>query len=257
MKNDNVIVIGPSQPNIGYIARTNTAGKEFEMVTQYIDHLIKKYSKLKKKKAVIFIEPQIDTGYPDIVVMEYFSKPSLPWKSVRSSLSSTDYKILFYIQSERYLSVEKISEILGYPVDVVGKSMSRLESCGLIHISKSKKYVRNIPLNMYYRIHKIIAIEAKIDKWQAAIRQANNNIWFSTESYILMNRETYSSAVSSMCESMGLGIIVANGEIKTLLPSQKRKGPISYASLQFNEWFLRYIYRENVEEKNGASSVVI
>ena len=250
MKNDNVTIIGSSQPDIGYIARTNTAGKEFEMVKQYIDHLIKKYSKLKKKKAVIFIEPQIDTGYPDIVVVEYFSSPSLPWKSIRSTLNSTDYKMLFFIQSEKNLSIKKISETLGYPVDVVEKSISRLASSGLIHISKSKKYVRNIPLNTYYRIHKIIAIEAKIDKWHAAIRQANNNIWFSTESYILMNKETYSSTVSSMCESMGLGIIVANGDIKTLLTSQKRKGPISYASLQFNEWVLRYLYRENMEEEN-------
>lgn len=39
--------------NINYIARTSTAGKEFDMVTRYIDFLVEKYEKLKKKRAAI------------------------------------------------------------------------------------------------------------------------------------------------------------------------------------------------------------
>ena len=31
--------------NINYIARTSTAGKEFDMVTRYIDFLVEKYEK--------------------------------------------------------------------------------------------------------------------------------------------------------------------------------------------------------------------
>ncbi len=102
-KNDsqesNVLLFYGSNLDIGYIARTNTLGKEFDMVTRYIDDLKHKYSKFKTKKAAIFVEPQIDTGYPDIVVVEYYTLPQGNWVSTRESLNSVDYKILFYIHN--------------------------------------------------------------------------------------------------------------------------------------------------------------
>lgn len=243
----NVTVFYSSLPDIGYIARTNTMGKEFDMVNQYIEFLIKKYSQLKTKKAAIFIEPQIDTGYPDIVVVEYYSLQNRLWSAVRDTLGSTDFKILFYIQTEKNLSITKISETLGYPLDVVKKSILKLNECELVHLSKKNKHVRNVRLKTYAKIHKIIAIEAKIDKWQEAIRQANNNIWFSTESYILMNKEHCSPAITQTCKSIGVGVVLINGKAKTILTSAQRQFPVSYASLQFNEWILRYLHKEDLK----------
>lgn len=235
----NVIIFNSSCNDIGYIARTNTVGKEFDMVKRYINFLLQKYSKMKTKKAAIFVEPQLETGYPDIVVVEYYSMPNLSWNKYRNSLGSTDLKILFYVQNNKNLSVEKISNTLGFSLDTVKKSVRRLSSCGLIYLSKHKTYVRNVRLNKYCRVHKVIAIEAKIDKWNEAIRQANNNIWFSTESYVLMNKDSCSSTITETCQNLGIGIILVNGKIETILKSSKRSFPVSYASLQFNEWILR------------------
>ena len=81
----------------------------------------------------------------------------------------------------------------------------------------------------------------KIDKWNEAIRQAGNNIWFSTESYILMNKDSCSDGILAACREQGIGIILVNGRVKTILPSNRRGFPVSYASLQFNEWILRYM----------------
>lgn len=241
---DNTIIFNNSDSQIGYVARTSTQGKELDMVNRYIEFLVEKYSKMKSKKAAIFIEPQIDTGYPDIVVVEYHSCPNLMWNSHRRNLNSKDFKILFYIQKQKNLSLLEISETLGYPIEIVQKSIDRLSDCDLVHLNKNKTCVRNVALKKYCRISKIIAIEAKIDKWNEAIRQANNNIWFSTESYILLNKESCSTAITEICQKNGLGIILVNGKIETVLKGDKRPFPVSYSSLQFNEWIVRYLHRE-------------
>lgn len=233
----NIHIFGTSRPEIGYIARTTTQGQEFEMVATFIECLVSKYSKNKSKKAAIFIEPQIDTGYPDIVIIEYSSLPSLPWKKSRSNLSPNDLKLLYYIQKNHGSKIDDIIDMLGFPADTVEKSLMRLRDSGLIYLSK--KYARNTRLRSYCRVNKVIAIEAKIDKWKEAIRQANNNIWFATESYVLLNKEECSPNTLNLCKEYGLGIILVNKKIHTQLAAQKRTFPVSYASLQFNEWLLR------------------
>lgn len=238
---DNVLIFGTTRPDIGYVARTVTRGQEFDMVSKYINYLIAKYSRLKSKKAAIFVEPQLDTGYPDLVIVEYFSLPSSKWNSSRNDLTCTDLKILYYIQEKRGGAIAEISNVLGYPIPLVEKSVNRLSKAGIISLSKSQKFVRNMQLKSYCRIHKIIAIEAKIDKWKEAIRQANNNIWFATESYVLMNKESCSATIVETCKANGIGIILVNGKIRTELPSMQRAFPVSYASLQFNEWLLKDI----------------
>ena len=230
--------------DINYIARTSTAGKEFDMVTRYINFLVDKYEKLKRKRAAIFIEPQLDTGYPDIVVAEFNTIPQLQWNSIRNSLTATDIKILFYIQTRGASEVFDLQKTLGFSKELLHKSLLKLRECGLVHLSSQYTNVRPVSLKSYCRVNKVISIEAKIDKWNEAIRQAGNNIWFSTESYILMNKASCSDSIQKACHERGIGIILVNGKVETILPSKYRKFPVSYASLQFNEWILRYMNRE-------------
>lgn len=233
-------IFGHSLPKIGYIARTTTKGNEFDMVNQYIDYILNKYRSLKKKKVAIFIEPQIDTGYPDIVIVEYLNCTKDIWNEYRNKLSNADLKILFEIQLRKNISANDLCNLLGFSQDEVQKSVMRLYQCNLVHLSKTKKHIRNVQLNSYCHINKVIAIEAKIDKWSEAIRQAAKNIWFSTESYILMNKENCNEEIVQKCKEQGIGIILVNGKVKKSLESQRRNFPISYSSLEFNEWIHRY-----------------
>ncbi len=241
---DKTILFTGTTLNINYIARTSTAGKELDMVSKYITYLIDKYKKLKRKKAAIFVEPQLDTGYPDIVVLEFYSVPQKKWVTIRNNLNVTDLKILYYIQTQSYSKLSDLQNILGFSKEVLQKSVSRLHKSGLIHYYQRCASVRSISLKSYCRISKVISIEAKIDKWNEAIRQAENNIWFSTESYILMNKDACSESIRVSCRKKGIGIILVNGEVKTVLASKQRRFPVSYASLQFNEWLLRYMNTE-------------
>lgn len=237
----NITIFNSSLPQIGYIARTTTVGKEYDMVEKYLDYLKNKYSKLKNKKVAIFIEPQIDTGYPDIVIVEYYNENNFEWKGIRNSLKGIDLKILFFIQKNGKVNINDISTILGYSLEEIRKTIDKLFLSGLVILYKNKTIIRSYKLKKYFKVNKIIAIEAKIDKWQEAIRQANNNIWFSTESYVLMNKKNCSETIINDCESLGIGIILINGKIETILKSTKRSNPVSYASLQFNEWLMRYL----------------
>ena len=124
-------VFSTSIPKIGYFSRTSTQGKEFDMVSQYIDFLVRKYDKLKTKRAAIFIEPKLDSGYPDVVVVEYSSLPPLEWKNARQRLTNTDIRILFYIQTRKNISVETVCNTLGYPAASVEKSLRHLCDSGL------------------------------------------------------------------------------------------------------------------------------
>lgn len=235
-----------SLPQIGYIARTFTKGEEFDMVNKYIEHVLKKYKNLKKKNVAIFIEPQIDTGYPDIVIVEYYDCSLNFWNENRSKLSSNDFKILFQIQTQKNSSISGLCELLGFSKAEIKKSVTRLSQCNLIHLSKNNESIRNVQLHNYCHIGKIISIEAKIDKWSAAILQASQNIWFSTESYVLMNKSSCNPLIIQKCKEQGIGIILVNGKVQKILDSDCRKFPVSYSSLQFNEWIQREKYCKEV-----------
>lgn len=241
---DNIKIFNNSLPEIGYIARTTTKGDEFDMVNQYINYILKKYKSLRKKKVAIFIEPQIDTGYPDLVIIEYFDCSKKLWNEYRRKLSISDLKILFEIQIRSNISISGLSNLLGFSQIEIKKSILRLDQCGLVHLSKTQTCVRNVQLHSYCHINKIISIEAKIDKWAAAINQASKNIWFSTESFILMNKENCSDTFVQKCKEQGIGIILVNGKIQKILDSEHRNMPISYSSLQFNEWIQREAHRK-------------
>lgn len=135
-----VFLVNQSIPSIGYNARTTTLGEEFDMVNRFLEHLISHYSQLKRKNALIFLEPQIETGYPDIVIAEYYSSPSHK-SEIRNKVDVCDLKILFHIQREKNISITQISNDLGFSVKEVSRSVKRLSGCGLIHLSKSKTYM--------------------------------------------------------------------------------------------------------------------
>lgn len=235
-------IFSHSLPNIGYIARTNTKGSEFDMVNQYIDYIVNKHKILGRKNIAIFIEPQIDTGYPDIVIVEYYENAKEIWNENRTKLSNKDMKVLFEIQKRKNISIDNLCSLLGFSKIEIKKIIIRLYQCNLIHLSKTQEHVRNVQLSTYCCIKKIISIEAKIDKWSEAIRQASHNVWFSTESYILMNKENCNQEIIDKCQKQGLGIILVNGKVSQILDSEKRTFPVSYLSLIFNEWLQRDLH---------------
>jgi predicted transcriptional regulator len=239
-----VRIFNQSVPEIGYSARTTTYGEEFDMVNYYIEHLVWKYKKLEQKRVAVFVEPQIDTGYPDIVIVEYSGTIKTKWAESRNNLTSTDLRILFQVIQQKNASIQGLSSLLGFSQSDVEKSFNRLAACNLIHLSSTGRYARNVRLQSFCNVKKVIAIEAKIDKWTDAILQASKNSWFSTESFVLLNKERCNETIIQKCETHGLGIILVNGDVKYVLKGEQRNFPVSYTSILFNEWIQRAEYLE-------------
>ncbi len=232
-----ISVVKHSLPELGYVARTSTQGAESKMVDKFVSFLIKRYQKLNSVGVLIFIEPQIDSGYPDIVIVEY--SLSAKYNFTRRSLTVNDMKILYQIHMEGKTSAIILSDKLGYSIIEVEKSLKILAELKFINIFKNGNIVR-INNKSYSPIKKIISVEAKVDKWATAIIQAERNIWFATESYILLNKTNCNESIYSECKDKGLGIILVNGTVKMILKSEKRDYPVSYGSLQFNEWLNKF-----------------
>lgn len=234
-----MLIFDHSIPEIGYYSRTVTRGKELDMVNYYIQYLSKFYERYKTKKAALFLEPLIESGYPDIVIVEYTDISNDIWNDFRNKLSIKDLKILYHIQNMRITSKRDIIELLGYSKKETDDAINSLLACKLVQVYKNGK-IKSIPLNRYCRINKLIAIEAKIDKWQAALKQAQYNSWFSTESFVMLNKSSYKKETAEICKSYGIGIILVNGKIIHAMESERRAFPVSYASLMFNEYIQRF-----------------
>lgn len=227
-------VFDESITNINYTTRVSKNGKEYGLVEKYLQYIIKTSKRNTKFETSIFIEPRIESGYPDIVIVKHLPIQAELKRNV--ILNKNDFRILFYIQQNSNVSLEKIADILGFSRAELVRVLSKLEKCNLIKLNKIEE-------NEYYKItfkknliKKIISIEAKIDKWNEVIKQASVNSWFSTESYILMNKVGCNETILNKCRDLGLGIILVNGKIEKILRSEIRKFPVSYASLQFYNW---------------------
>ena len=96
----------------------------------------------------------------------------------------------------------------------------------------SIKNKRNI-----FAIKKISAIEAKIDNWQTALKQATLNISYANESFILSNIKKPQSKTIKLVDKYGIGIYNMNNNFANLLAKPK-KYPMANNQIvwQINEW---------------------
>ena len=240
-----IIYFSKSIPEIKYHSRSATQGAEYEMVKSFIAKVEKQYIRSKTRNLAIFIEPQIESGYPDIVLVEFGNLAfATQFQENRLQLSLTDLKILFEILQNNTISIKKLEEMLGYSQSQIIKTIDLLDSCNLVKVFSSKKFVRKRDIKSYFAITKIISIEAKIDKWFEVIEQSYVNQWFTSEAYVLLNRITNLECVD-LCKEVGMGVLtLKNKSFKKITNSIKRELPVSYLSLLFNEWIMRFLSLE-------------
>lgn len=244
----NAKIINKSEPSIGVFSRTGIDGEEKKLVYNYIDYIVNKNKRNKEKKMLIFVEPKISSGYPDLVIVEFKDKFLRNLLNREFSLKLNDLKLLFECVTNSGKIIKYFENSLGFNFYEISKSLEHLMLLNLIRVNSNGKLYANKRI-IKKSITKIIAIEAKIDKWNEALDQARRNLWFATESYILLNRDSCNEKIINTCESEGVGIILVNGSISTVLKSQSKSFPVSYGSLLFWEWLLRKEVNENDDGK--------
>ena len=91
-----------------------------------------------------------------------------------------------------------------------------------------------------FAVRRLIAIEAKVIDWQDGLQQAFQNVWFASESYLLLPRLPQSSILIEKANHFGVGLRVMGQALDSSeLRSRQANIPRSYASWLFNEWVWR------------------
>jgi hypothetical protein len=83
--------------SIGINPRKITKGIEFDLVKEFIQFKKEKFKPTSNKNLMIFIEPNINHTYPDIVFVEYKPEGFDNWSHFRFELTKVDYKICYFI----------------------------------------------------------------------------------------------------------------------------------------------------------------
>lgn len=213
----------------GAYFRAVTAGPERALVEWFLDQRL--FPTPRGCKTTLLIEPSLESGFPDVVLVHWHAKTADNWSLQRKQLDSVDLKILHYLSSVRHSTHQEL--VVRFP-RILNRRLERLLVSGLIRRTKDLWIAR--PIQENFAVRSIIALEAKITNWQSAVRQAVLNKWFANESYVLLPSIPNSGKFIAEIDSHQIGVVTQNdcAVRKPLLVSNGF--PRSYASWLLNEW---------------------
>ncbi len=230
-----------TDPSVGLLVRPTRTGPESELTADFIEKTIPMLKEHKQHYA-LFCEPQLETGFPDIVIVSYNPSVFEQWENGRNNLTTMDIKILHHLYFLGGADAERIEKQLGVNNKALVNSLERLLAASLIRWYAKQWMPRS--LKTRYAVKSISAIEAKIKNWASAFQQAELNRWFASESYILSPVSQPQKKILRKSERLEIGIysMSAGSHIKKLKASKPGQLPSSYASWLFNEWIGRRLH---------------
>ena len=181
---------------------------------------------------VVFREPRLPCGFPDLVIVIWDRKKAARWSPERANLASMDLQLAHYLHLSGPSTLQKLQKVFA---KTIVKSIERLAAAGILR-SQGARWVLQ-PLRRIFAAREIIAVEAKINKWKTALMQAELNTWFASSSYVLVPEVPKRSNLLQRAKQLGIGI-----STRTCIPMEPMKAdplPRSYASWLFNEWAWR------------------
>ena len=228
-------------PKIGFQSRHSTPGAETILVEKFIDfyssRFLRQYS---KQNLGLFIEPKLESGFPDIVFAHY--TPSLmksSWTEARGELDANDLKVLSYLIQTGGSNGRKMINKLRFSGDLVLYSLEKLLAAKWV--SWKNHYWWPSGLHRNFGLKKLVAIEAKINGVGKATTQALANTWFASHAYALTDAVHPHPATLASLSRLGVGLYCKGNPFHKTLDSRERSLPSSYASLLFNEWVAKSV----------------
>jgi hypothetical protein len=205
-------------------------GPELDLVCNYVLHNlpIAPAGQLRS----IFLEPRIESGFPDIVVAYWQVDIVERWDSERAMLTTPDIRIVHFLSTQGPCSRDDLVILFG---SRLCECLERLHAAKLV--SNSRQFWKAKPLNQIFAIRRLIAIEAKIGAWRKGLQQAIQNSWFASESYLLLINRPREPELIDRARKLGIGLATNDVPLsKSLVAARKERIPSSYASWLFNEW---------------------
>ncbi|MFK9119559.1 hypothetical protein ACJEBK_22155 [Peribacillus frigoritolerans] len=186
-----------------------TIQTEEELVNSFVNYTHEKNN----KSTILYREVQTGYGRPDVLHIEYNENVLNKRKmSYHGPLSTLAAHMMTYLAERRWVSMEKVSKQFDIKNGKLLIILEDLLSRGLI--VKNEHLIKSKPRNEILAIKRLGVYEAKLYQWKEAINQAERNLWFTNDSYILMpiKRGKLKNNIYNECKSRGIGVGFFNEE---------------------------------------------
>ena len=156
---ERIMLLDKDMPNIGLTFRITTKGDECELVREFVEFYIDMFKRMNRKSNLaVFIEPRVETGFPDIVFAKYNPSMIESWNDKRRCLVTNDLKILSQLIYSRGCSGEHLLKCLKLSERQTLESLERLLDADMI-VRKNGVW-RAQSLKKIYGIERLISVEA-------------------------------------------------------------------------------------------------
>lgn len=217
------------------IFRQPTHGPELDIVNMYCEEHLASLGA--SESLSIFLEPKLDTGFPDIVAVFWDKEVSDTWPEARAILTSSDMAIVHHVNLVGQIQVERLVQRFG--TRKTSEMMLRLSDSQVAEV-KSDEILRK-PLSNTFAVKRIVAIEAKVRDWSKGLEQAFQNTLFASESYLLLESLPNSQNLFRSAERLGVGILDKDRSVtQPYLRPKVGSLPTSHAAWLFNEWAWKF-----------------
>ena len=236
----NILFFCNNDPSIGLRVRRPVAGPEDHLLNCFIEK--KTHDKRNKSDLAIFVEPEILSGYPDLVIAKYDVGKYCGWNDERLKLRNIDIKILYYMLICNHVTSSQCCAQLGMTKGALLDCLENLLDAKLI-ARKNFEWVVSQGVTDNLLISELISVEAKINNWKKVFEQASINMHFANSSYVLTPTKKPSDGIQAHARNIGIGIYSCSDQkVTRIVTPHRKRGVMSYTSLLFNEWLGRRIY---------------
>lgn len=213
--------------------RTATAGPEYELVLEYVAAHLPEAPRGQAR--TLFLEPEIESGFPDVVAVYWHVATARRWNTARAVLTKADVRIAHFLATMGTADLERLRPF--YP-SRLRDSLERLEAACVVRKTGAGWRLRS--MQDIFAVRRLVAIEAKVSAWEDGLQQAFQNTWFASESFLLLPHLPRVPVLLEEAERFGVGVRVAGQHLDSdgLCP-RLAQIPRSYASWLFNEWVWR------------------
>ena len=221
-----------SCPGLSVSFRKKRLGPEMDLIESFLNSLPLLIPK--RCQATVFREPRLESGFPDLVIVVWREDVTLDWGPERESLEIGDLRIMHFLYQTRNVRADTLLEMFGQRAQ---SSIQRLKSAGMVRQVGASW--APCALHRSFATSKIIAIEAKVGKWEKVVNQALLNTWFASKSYVLVPNAPPRKKIDA-AKKLGIGVCYLENQKVKEVPGDSNRLPRSYASWVLNDWAWRF-----------------
>ena len=186
--------------------------KETQLVSFFLQHLDEVPHVSSTGSRCILRELTVDGGKPDLIIARIRGKlrDKHLYQTAPSKLTRDETIVLAALNAREGKPVLAISAATMMPEKRLQQHLRSLIKRGLVAQTKAKNFRLAKPFPNF--LERVVAVEAKLVKWQEALAQATRNALFADYSYVVLDKSKANGALHNASEfrKMGIGLLLAD-----------------------------------------------